>query len=163
MSQLWYQKLLPDHSLLCKGGFALTYPTNQEEAFSIWSDTLSNKELSSIQKIWIRDWIKMLRANYLVCCSCVTKLDWPLKKTSIPSEDCFCCIFEVITEPKRTEHFAWCLEWMRANYSWALNRLEIIVIDYGSKNKCNSTRRKKNNKNSCAVKLELRCPYQGKS
>jgi hypothetical protein len=52
---------------------------------------------------------------------------------------------------------------MRANYSWALNRLEIIVIDYGSKSKCNITRRKKNNKNLCAGKLELRCPYQGKS
>jgi hypothetical protein len=51
----------------------------------------------------------------------------------------------------------------RANYSWALNRLEIIVIDYGSKSKCNITRRKKNNKNLCAGKLELRCPYQGKS
>ena len=78
-SQLWYQKLLPDHSLFCK------------MCIHIWNIVLSSP-------CNIEDYVQILLANYLVFFSCVNKPDWLLKIPACQVKLVFSYIFEVKME-----------------------------------------------------------------
>ena len=78
-SQLWYQKLLPEHSLFCK------------MCIHIWNIVLSSP-------CTIEDYVQILLANYLVFFSCVNKSDWLLKIPACQVKLVFSYIFEVKME-----------------------------------------------------------------
>ena len=99
------------------------------------------------------------------------QIDWPLQNTSIWSQDCFCCIFEMITElcSKKFTHNVWgprernilhdvWPEWgqsiPRSLIGWKL-----LVITMEQKENA-ATSWKEKNKKLPAGKLELRYPYQ---